>query len=303
MSAPTPQSLEKLLAQALRAREQQPAGGGPASPQYAHLLTQLRFGADGTLRRMLEALTRCVALVAHAHVAHDELLHAALALAFRAVPAGDVARLCEAQAEAARVAAAAAPGAALPPPAAMCTLGTAEAQAAFAVALVEANPHLLRPVAVALLKALRRSQEASDGYAALRAAELAGGGGGGGALPPAALPADVAAEAAGLLSGYYRVVYAAFGEVLQRVPLAAGELHRALVEGVPASIAPPPLQLAYARHLLQLASRLPPLRDRLFAVLVERAVELDVAVPLELLPEGEGEGEGEGGEESEDGAA
>ena len=76
-SVAAPQSLEKLLAQALRLREQQ--GAASASPQYSHLLLQLRFGADGYLRRVLEALTRCVALLGRAAHVHDDLIHSALA--------------------------------------------------------------------------------------------------------------------------------------------------------------------------------------------------------------------------------
>ena len=72
-----------------------------------------------------------------------------------------------------------------------------------------------------------------------------------GAAPsPAALPAAVAAEAAGLLSGYFRVVYAAFGEVLLRVPLAAPAATAVLVEGLPAAVAAPALDevRAYRRQ-------------------------------------------------------
>ena len=267
MSAPDhQQSVEqqRSLVSALGATLSAQSAG--TSRQYSLLVAQLRFGADATLLRLLTALARCVSVLGATTAVFEELLVVALDLRFRPVTAADVSRFAEAQGAIARAATGADGGGAGGKPAAMCTLATAEAHAAFCVALVAANPLLLARVVRALARSLNAAAEESEAYA-----------------PHAA--AAAAPEIARTLARFFRTVYASIAEILTIVPTAAPTVAALLLEVAPHARHSVAAHVAFARHALALASRVPALRDRMVASLVERVVELDVSVPLELLPD------------------
>ena len=134
---------------------------------YSLFTSHLRFGADQTLQRVLRAMTQCVALLGKSPGAFEELIGVALGLCFRAVPACDLQVVTERQQAVAKASGKPASGTSGAPPVApsvatICTLATAEAYVAFAVALVASNPHLLVRVLRAMVASLKEQLAAAQ---------------------------------------------------------------------------------------------------------------------------------------------
>jgi len=253
--------------------------------KYAFVLQQLKNGTDSVLLRIFLALQRCTGdIVADAGL-HEELASAALGVRFRPLPDDAAVAVTAAQ-----VALASAPSSLST--AAMLCMQTAEAWSGLAIALVSSSPGMLHATARSVVRALGVAQAEADAYATLATGSADG-----------FTPASASAVSA-RLTAFNQLVYNTLARLLLIVPTGASVLFSAFQEAAPPSGALMAAHIAYARHALTLAGAgsLPVLRDRLLASLVDRMVEADAAIQLELLPEEEEEG-GEGEEEAKAGAS
>jgi hypothetical protein len=143
----------------------------------------------------------------------------------------------------------------------------------FTLQLVSANCCFLPSVLHALVRALVPSSTVTGApSSALVVVESssANGAGPSGAASPVATAASL-------------LVFRLLKQVLRLVPAGVSTLFRVLSDHFPHKRHPAKVHAAYVTHLLHIADELPPLQDRIFAIVVEKMILIDVRRVLALL--------------------
>lgn len=257
------------------------------------------MGGDTEINRLFLAMSTCVSDLTQSNTASEALVSTALAARYMPVPADGYGAMEKLMETAGR---AASSGNAASNALAHWTAGggiiysilTAKSHLGFMKALVGASPVLLQTVCRALVRCLTESQAQADKYAKFRADVEASRAKRDSNFPDTIKPTlseRVSSEMSWLLSQYHNMVYDTICEVMALVPTGVSVLHTCIVDNFPHRRHPNHALRQATLHALILAQRLPPLRDRLISYLVDRSVDLDVNIALELLPDVDGEEE------------
>jgi hypothetical protein len=280
-----------------------------SSPSYLLLLQQLRGTStpDKMLRRLLQAFTRCAGelvgggggggglasssgttgLGLSSGSVHDELITAIFSLRFRPTIHGgdedndermedddnsaetaDVGRLGRSDTRNSSSGAAA-----------ITSLTTARAFFNFSRAFVSASSKFFLLTCRSILRSLSSAQTEADTSCKLLGSSSDG------SLILKNSASGAIRTLSSQLTGFNNLAYDALTDIVKSVPTGTGALFTALAEALPHKNRPCVQQEAYSRHLLHLAKRLPSIRDRVIAMMVERLVDYDLDTQLELLPD------------------